>query len=288
MQLTNEQIKNYVNRFSLMEFYSQSDCPTGNNIRYQFFRIYKRSTILELFKKSLKIIGKKDVSVLDIGCGDSSDMNYVVCQLTDTWRNWEIVRNISFHGIDADPQSVSFSTERFKSLGLTAEFKLGDITAPLSYTDKSFDIVICSEVVEHLHEPGILFNEINRVLRVGGCLILTTNNKPSVFTSLKSLLLNKKHSNEEDSRAFDLPGWNVKTLGHINLKPTHYWEKLFKSAGFSILSYGPYKTVQRTGSNSLFGVTVYFLLNCLVSRLPARIGRYFSDTTVLVAQKKID
>ena len=40
--------------------------------------------------------------------------------------------------------------------------------------DASFDVVLCTEVLEHLHTPAKAIGEFHRVLRPGGLLVLTT------------------------------------------------------------------------------------------------------------------
>jgi SAM-dependent methyltransferase len=44
----------------------------------------------------------------------------------------------------------------------------------LPFRDASYDAVLCTEVLEHVPNPGRLFREITRLLRPGGVLILTT------------------------------------------------------------------------------------------------------------------
>jgi SAM-dependent methyltransferase len=49
------------------------------------------------------------------------------------------------------------------------------------YTDESFDTVLCCELIEHLFEdPMHMMSEINRILRPGGYLVLTTPNLGSL------------------------------------------------------------------------------------------------------------
>ncbi|MDH3591887.1 MAG: class I SAM-dependent methyltransferase [Planctomycetota bacterium] len=44
----------------------------------------------------------------------------------------------------------------------------------LPFQDAAFDAVLCTEVMEHVPEPGRLLGEIRRVLRSGGVAFLTT------------------------------------------------------------------------------------------------------------------
>ncbi len=52
---------------------------------------------------------------------------------------------------------------------------------PFPYTDASFDTVICGELIEHLfQDPMYMMSEINRILKPGGHLVLTTPNVASI------------------------------------------------------------------------------------------------------------
>ncbi len=55
---------------------------------------------------------------------------------------------------------------------------------PYPYADSSFNTVLCCELIEHLfHDPMHMMAEINRILKPGGHLVLTTPN----ITNLRSL-----------------------------------------------------------------------------------------------------
>ena len=51
-----------------------------------------------------------------------------------------------------------------------------DLTRGLPYPDESFDLVVLTEVIEHLENHRAALGEVARVLRPGGHLILTTPN----------------------------------------------------------------------------------------------------------------
>jgi SAM-dependent methyltransferase len=46
----------------------------------------------------------------------------------------------------------------------------------LPYPNGSFDVAICREVMEHVPDDQAVFKELNRVLKVGGLLLITTPN----------------------------------------------------------------------------------------------------------------
>jgi SAM-dependent methyltransferase len=51
-----------------------------------------------------------------------------------------------------------------------------DANERLPFADKSFDLVWCSEVIEHLRDPAFALSELRRVAKPGGLLVLTTPN----------------------------------------------------------------------------------------------------------------
>jgi 2-polyprenyl-3-methyl-5-hydroxy-6-metoxy-1,4-benzoquinol methylase len=46
----------------------------------------------------------------------------------------------------------------------------------LPFADSSFDLIWCSEVIEHLEDPSYAIAEFRRVLRPGGLMMITTPN----------------------------------------------------------------------------------------------------------------
>ena len=57
-----------------------------------------------------------------------------------------------------------------------------DVSKKLPFEDNSFDIIIAVEVMEHIHDHQIFFEESKRILKQGGRLIFSTPN----ILSLKS------------------------------------------------------------------------------------------------------
>lgn len=62
-----------------------------------------------------------------------------------------------------------------------------DITGPFPYADLTFDRVIAVEVTEHILDHEIFFSEINRILKPGGKLYISTPNILSMKSRFRFL-----------------------------------------------------------------------------------------------------
>lgn len=59
---------------------------------------------------------------------------------------------------------------------------------PLPVADETFDVVLCCEVIEHMDvDPMFMLSEVNRVLKPGGVVIVTTPNAVSTWSITKML-----------------------------------------------------------------------------------------------------
>lgn len=103
------------------------------------------STLIFLTRQFL---GQK---ILDAGAGDGS-----------------LVRELKRHRPTAEVIGVDLAPK-------SEDVEQGDLTA-LRFADAAFDTVISSEVIEHLtpEDSRRALGEVSRVLKPGGCLILTT------------------------------------------------------------------------------------------------------------------
>jgi ubiquinone/menaquinone biosynthesis C-methylase UbiE len=108
---------------------------------------------MDAFRRYLlsKIEPANPSSLLDAGCGEG----YLACELKRAFPDCRIT------GLDASEGAIEYARVRFAS---AAEFHVGDLLA-LPFPDDAFDVVVCSEVLEHLDEPGRAFAELRRVAR---------------------------------------------------------------------------------------------------------------------------
>jgi 2-polyprenyl-3-methyl-5-hydroxy-6-metoxy-1,4-benzoquinol methylase len=132
-------------------------------------------------------------SILDAGCGEG----FILSEFND--------RGIGrvLEGIDSSQESLNTGKELFPYLTLHQ----GDVYH-LPYEDNSFDLVICTEVMEHLAEPDKVLNEIVRIS--GLYCLFSVPNEPAFMIS--NLLRGKnitrlgndiEHLQHWSSRAFE-------------------------------------------------------------------------------------
>ena len=99
--------------------------------------------------------------VLDVGCGEGRHIFGILNEFED----------IYCYGIDQDIPSLDKCKEGlefFKELDLNSTvFQQGSIYQ-LPFKENFFDLIICSEVLEHLDDYHAAIDEIYRVLKPGG------------------------------------------------------------------------------------------------------------------------
>ena len=91
-----------------------------------------------------------------------------------------------------------------------------DVEKGLPYPDKSFDLLWCTEVIEHLYEPEKFFKEIERVIKPDGIAVLTTPNSNWWFYKVVMLWgwTPKKLQNPDHKQFFNAESIRVCAKGY--------------------------------------------------------------------------
>ncbi|MDP2721428.1 MAG: methyltransferase domain-containing protein [Bacteroidales bacterium] len=107
--------------------------------------------------------------------------------------SFEICRSVNqINAIDIAPNMISQAKKKQKGTDLSnIEFEVGD-SNNLQFSNNTFDKVIASNVLHLLIDPDIALNEMKRVLKPGGLVILPTfchgeNLKSRLISHLMSL-----------------------------------------------------------------------------------------------------
>lgn len=120
----------------------------------------KAETMLRVLREALGNL-LSDADVLNLGCSTGIIDEFIAPHVS------------SMTGVDIDEPAVRLAESR-KSAG-NLSFRVDDAMA-LGFDDGSFDVVICSQVYEHVPDAVRMMSEIRRVLRPGGvCYFAATN-----------------------------------------------------------------------------------------------------------------
>lgn len=142
----------------------------------------------------------------------------------------------------------------------------GDLNGPLDLPGESFDVIISTEVIEHLENPRATFREFYRLLKPAGTIIVTTPNQESIRSLLGLLLVGHFVSFLDSSYP-----------AHITALVRKDFERICLECGFSppvfyfTDSGGIPKLPHIQWQSTSFGILK---------------GRLFSDNLALVAQKR--
>jgi len=115
-----------------------------------------------------RALSKPVLDVADIGCGAG----------TQSFLWAELGHNV--HGLDVNQPLLDVARQRAGESRCSVDFQLGSATK-LPWADQSMDVCLMLELLEHVSEWQACLQECSRILRQGGILVLTTNNKLCPF-----------------------------------------------------------------------------------------------------------
>ena len=156
-------------------------------------------------------------------------------------------------GIDIDEAAIGFAQKSFSRENLT--FELGD-AMKLRFEKNSFDVVICSQVYEHVPNARLLFDEIFRVLKPGGICYFAAGNR---------LMWNEPH-------------YNLPLLSVLPRFMAHYYLRLFAKGGFY---YERHFTLW-----GLAAITQRFKRHDYTQKIIVKPERFFADYLIMPGSKK--
>jgi SAM-dependent methyltransferase len=101
--------------------------------------------------------------IIDLGCGQGQDSRFFA------EHGYEVT------GIDFSDQGIEIAKEKSKNLKI--DFRVLDLSEPLPFPDKDFNVVYSHLAVHYFDKSKTqsIFNELSRILTVGGILAIFVN-----------------------------------------------------------------------------------------------------------------
>ena len=179
------------------EKYWSSQVPTKN-----FFDYERNLELPSLFVDSKKI--------LDLGCGEGAVASF-------------LVKRMKLDVVGADISEKALKVARKRGIKVV----LIDVEKKLPFRNAEFDTVFWGDNIEHLFEPQDTLEEISRVLKKGGTLILSCPNmsywRYRIYYFLKGCL--------PDTEWTGNPPWG---WSHIRFFNINILRRFLSSQGFTI------------------------------------------------------
>lgn len=233
---------------------------------HQYRRLQKRIIDEKNFTyRNLLAILKKYISkksdILDIGCGVGTVDLYLAAK----------GKNVT--GIEISKNALQVARKNAKLLGLDkkTKFLLGDFTT--TFLGKKFDLIICSEVLEHLREDKGVVEKIYKLLKKHGLGIISTPSKNAPLYKLGLL------------SGFD------REVGHLRRYTQEELTLLFENIGFKIVHSAKTEGILRNFlfTNKVAGKLVRFIkwgISDLVTFIDNSTIPVFGESQIyLVVQK---
>lgn len=159
-------------------------------------------------------------TVLDVGCGDGSAAATAA----------RVLNGHRIVGVDWSQDALRRAAPRL------SQVVRGELTGGgLPFASGSADAVLFSEVVEHLVDPDSALDELHRVLRPGGHLMLSTPNLAAWYN--RGLLLagvQPVFSEVSLRRIHGRPGSQV--VGHLRLYTARALREFVAASGFEVVT----------------------------------------------------
>lgn len=119
---------------------------------------------MRFVRRAVESVASPKAVVADLGCGSGA----MLCEVLGMRPNW------TGYGLDISETAINYARRlaAHKEVAERAQFQTGCLMN-LPFARRSLDVVIASEVVEHLPQPERVFEELSRVLAPGGLLLVT-------------------------------------------------------------------------------------------------------------------
>jgi SAM-dependent methyltransferase len=147
-------------------------------------------------------------TVIDVGCGDGGFIGFCARQGAETIF------------IDLDEQRLRVTEERIKTSPARAYRAIQSDCDPIPLADDTGDIVICTEVLEHVADPEQFLGELIRITRPGSKLVITVPD-----------------SRSEQFVGATAPPQYFQHPNHIRIFSSQEFKELICEAGLSIVSH---------------------------------------------------
>lgn len=137
----------------------------GKDTRYNSSLLIEKESVQKYFKDLISKHISNEETVLDFGCGPG----------TFTVLTSQFCKEIT--GADISQEFVNQSNENFEQLGVSNAKSVKVEPDTLPFGDGEFDVLLLVDVIHHLEDIDTTLDEVFRVLKPGGKILIFEPNK---------------------------------------------------------------------------------------------------------------
>jgi len=152
--------------------FAKSKRDTWNATDYDSWFKPARGQVIDTLEKAAlakALAGRKYERALDVGIGNG--------------RLLPIYAPHAAHitGMDISSEQLDQATQAARHLGINFDTKLCQEASRIEIPDQSYDLIVCSRVLQHVYDWRESVAEFARILKPGGDLVLLTYNRASIY-----------------------------------------------------------------------------------------------------------
>lgn len=154
------------------------------------------SNFIRNFQKQLDThINKNINNICEVGCGEGELLKKLHV----------LFPSANLFACDLSPQEITKAKENCK--GIDINFSVQDAQQLLKYSNAQFDLVICCEVLEHLQNPKLGLQELERI--TSEYLLISVPNEP-IWRILN--IVRGKYLSQFGNTPGHINHWNIYTI----------------------------------------------------------------------------
>lgn len=163
--------------------------------------------VIKEIEKILTDIKRNGIKILDYGCGVGTLAFYLA----------SIGKHVT--GVDISPLSVDLCNKSARKMGMIGKVRFSvssNFWRRLTNVHVKYDLIICSEVIEHINNDVQLMGKLSGILNKGGYIFLTTPSKNAPLFRMKV------------TKSFD------SKVGHLRRYDVEALKAMFRNAGMKV------------------------------------------------------